>query len=227
VDTAIKLVLVAVVVIWLALVVWTFLDARRRIADRFLVGCATLGALFPFIGSLVYLIVRPPELLADVEERELEIAAAEARLAQLKATTCPHCDTPTRSDFLRCPGCLRKLREACPHCSKALNPEWRICPYCEADPLKAPAAKSPAPTRRRRTATSANTGETDAVTKSEPAKATTKATTKAAAKRNTRHKPSDGAGPDSGTSSTAPPKRPARSRSASDADSSPEAEPTA
>ena len=39
------------------------------------------GSLFPFIGTIVYLIVRPPEYLDDVRERELEIAAAEARLA--------------------------------------------------------------------------------------------------------------------------------------------------
>ena len=46
-----------------------------------LVGCATAASVFPFIGTIVYLIVRPPEFLDDVRERELEMAAAEARLA--------------------------------------------------------------------------------------------------------------------------------------------------
>ena len=45
-----------------------------------LVGCATVASLFPFIGTIVYSIVRPPEYLEDAHEREVEIRAAEARL---------------------------------------------------------------------------------------------------------------------------------------------------
>jgi hypothetical protein len=162
---AFNLVVVALVVIWLALVYWTFADARRRIEDRFLVTCATVAALFPFIGSLIYLIVRPPEYLEDVRERELEMAAAEARLEAATAPqsvhSCPHCDEQIEQDFIRCPSCLRRLREPCPSCEKPLDPEWRICPYCEADPKqgarkRVPRAKAdsgdgderkPAPTR--------------------------------------------------------------------------------
>ena len=47
-----------------------------------LVVCATAASLFPFIGTIIYMIVRPPEYLADARERDLEILAAEARLAQ-------------------------------------------------------------------------------------------------------------------------------------------------
>ena len=57
---AVNLLLLFLVVIWLALVYWTWSDARRRIADPMLVGCATAASLFPFIGTIVYLIVRPP-----------------------------------------------------------------------------------------------------------------------------------------------------------------------
>ena len=80
-NLAVNLLLLFLVVIWLALVYWTWADARRRIADPMLVGCATAAALFPFIGTIIYLIVRPPEFLDDVRERELEMAAAQARLA--------------------------------------------------------------------------------------------------------------------------------------------------
>ena len=41
---------------------------------------------------IVYLIVRPPEFLDDVRLRELEMTAAEARLASLDYSLCPHCD---------------------------------------------------------------------------------------------------------------------------------------
>src|ERR1700709_2932047 len=67
------------VVLWLALIVYTYLDARRRISDPFLVACATVASFFPYIGTAVYTIVRPPEFLEDAHERELEIKAAAPR----------------------------------------------------------------------------------------------------------------------------------------------------
>src|ERR687888_1211791 len=90
-NLAVNLLLLFLVVLWLALVYWTYADARRRIEDPMLVGCATAASLFPFIGTIVYMIVRPPEYLEDRHERELEIAAAEARLATLEASACPYC----------------------------------------------------------------------------------------------------------------------------------------
>ena len=39
---AVELVILFLVVIWLALIYWTYADARRRIADPLLIGCATL-----------------------------------------------------------------------------------------------------------------------------------------------------------------------------------------
>src|SRR3954451_22409025 len=90
-DTAFKLLILVLVVVWLALVWYTFADARRRIGDPLLVGSATVAALiFPFVGTIVYMIVRPPEYLDDVRERELEIQAAEARLHDQDIHFCPH-----------------------------------------------------------------------------------------------------------------------------------------
>src|ERR687893_751310 len=120
--------------LWLALAFYTYMDARRRVADPMLVGTATVAALiFPFIGTIVYMIVRPPEFLEDVHERELEIQAAEARLAQLQGETCPYCEFHVERDFLRCPSCLRRLKEPCRACAKPLDPRWKICPFCEAE----------------------------------------------------------------------------------------------
>src|SRR3954470_16505777 len=91
-ETAVKLLVLFLVVIYVALIYYTFADARRRIEDPMLVGCATIAALFPFVGTIVYMIVRPPEFLDDVRERELEMQAAEARLHQMGFFACPHCD---------------------------------------------------------------------------------------------------------------------------------------
>jgi hypothetical protein len=135
------------VVIWLALVYWTYADARRRIADPLLVGCATAASLFPFVGTIVYVIVRPPEYLEDVRERELEIQAAEARLTSLEHIHCQYCGFEVEKAFLRCPSCLRRLKEPCGVCGKPLDPRWKICPYCEAEVGQAAEGRRPRPRR--------------------------------------------------------------------------------
>jgi hypothetical protein len=123
--------LLMLVVLWLALIVYTYLDARRRISDPFLIACATVASFFPYIGTAVYAIVRPPEYLEDAHERELEIKAAELRVRQLKEMTCPNCEYPVEKNFLRCPNCQRRLKDPCPTCGKPVDPRWGICPYCE------------------------------------------------------------------------------------------------
>ncbi len=113
-------------------------------SDPMLVGCATAASLFPFVGTIVYMILRPPEYLEDVRERELELQAAEARLHDLDHSLCPHCDYRIERDFIRCPSCLRKLKERCTSCSRPLDRAWTICPYCETDvPVAKPARRAP------------------------------------------------------------------------------------
>jgi hypothetical protein len=146
-NTAVNVLLLVLIVVWLALLFWTFADARRRIDDPMLVACATAASLFPFVGTIVYLIVRPPEFVDDVRLRELEMTAAEARLAQLDYQLCPHCDYEIKADYLRCPSCMRKLKERCYSCGKPVDPAWKLCPFCEAEMQSEP---PPQATRRRR-----------------------------------------------------------------------------
>jgi hypothetical protein len=158
-NTAVNVLILVLVVLWFALIFWTFADARRRIDDMMLVICATAASLFPFVGTIVYLIVRPPEFLDDVRLRELEMHAAEARVHELDHVLCPYCGQGVQNDFLRCPNCLSRLKEPCRSCRKPLDPLWQICPYCEAEVapgITAASAKSAA-RRRRRSAESAAT----------------------------------------------------------------------
>jgi hypothetical protein len=166
--------LLLLVVLWLALIVYTYLDARRRISDPFLVACATVASFFPFIGTAVYAIVRPPEYLEDAHERELEIKAAELRVRQLREQTCPACEYPVEKNYLRCPNCQRRLKDPCPTCGKPVDPRWGLCPFCETnlgggggderprrkrrDPEERQAPKRQAPPRRNQQAPEAREG---------------------------------------------------------------------
>jgi hypothetical protein len=161
-NTAVNVLILVLIVVWAALVFWTLADARRRIDDPMLVGCATLASLFPFVGTIVYMIVRPPEYLDDVRLRELEMQAAEARLVALDYQLCPHCEYEIKGDYLRCPSCMRKLKDSCHSCGKAIDPGWRLCPYCEAETA---AAQPTGSSRRRRR--SSTTSE-DAVAEPSP-----------------------------------------------------------
>jgi hypothetical protein len=145
-NLAATLVLLLLVVLWLALIVYTFLDARRRIADPFLVACATIASFFPYIGTAVYTIVRPPEFLEDAHERELEIKAAELRVRHLREQSCPNCEYPVEKNYLRCPNCQRRLKDPCPTCGEPVDPRWGLCPYCETS-LSGERSRQP---RRRR-----------------------------------------------------------------------------
>jgi len=152
-NLAIDLLILFLVILYVSLIYWTYADARRRILDPMLVGCAVFVSLFPFVGTIVYIILRPPEYLEDVRERELEVQAAEVRLQQLDQALCPHCDHNIERDFLRCPSCLRKLKDPCVNCKRPLEPTWSICPYCEADVA---GVASPKRSRARREHTAAS-----------------------------------------------------------------------
>jgi hypothetical protein len=144
-----------VVLFWIATVFWVWKDARRRIGNRGLVALATLLGCVPFLGPVIYMLFRPPEYLDDVRERELEIRAIERRLEAGPELTCWVCNAEVQPEFLVCPVCTTRLRQACDTCSRPLEPAWQVCPYCEtpvaADentvPLRQP-ARRPRQTRR-------------------------------------------------------------------------------
>jgi len=118
-NLVVTLFILMLVVVWLALIVYTYLDARRRVSDPFLVACATIAAFIPYIGTAVYAILRPPEFLEDAHERELEIRAAELRVRQLTEALLPQLRVPGREELPALPelpapaqGPVPQLRQA-------------------------------------------------------------------------------------------------------------------
>ena len=156
-NLAVNLLILVLVVVWLSLVYWTWADARRRVSDPVLIVTATAASLIPFIGTIVYTILRPPEYLADAREREVETQASELRMRHLTAQSCPRCEHPIERSWLRCPECQHRLKDPCVTCNRPVDPRWSVCPYCET-PLRAeepePAQARQRPSRRRSSASS-------------------------------------------------------------------------
>jgi hypothetical protein len=130
------LVLFSVIVLWLGAGYWTHRDARRRIGDPVLVWSATALGLVPVLGPLAYLLIRPPETLADRRSRRLELRTLEQSLER-HGPRCPVCRTGVEAAFLVCPVCTTELKEPCRACKAPLEPLWQVCPYCTA-PVREP-----------------------------------------------------------------------------------------
>ena len=117
------------IVFWIGLAYWVNKDARRRSRSVFLISVATLLGLVPFVGPVVYLLLRPAETRSEVRSRDAELAALET-LAARRIPTCPECTAPVEAEYLVCPVCATHLREPCARCNTPLDRLWQICPYC-------------------------------------------------------------------------------------------------
>ncbi len=122
--------------LWISLIIWTFRDMRNRSRDPFAqILAALVVAILPVVGLVIYLILRPPETLAEAYERALE---EEALLQEIEdRPACPGCSRTVDAHWILCPHCHTRLRRACPDCNALLELQWSICPYCgneHADP---------------------------------------------------------------------------------------------
>jgi RNA polymerase subunit RPABC4/transcription elongation factor Spt4 len=95
-------------------------------------GLIILCTPFLFVlGVVVYRVVRPPERLGEVYERNL---AEEALLAEVEAIkTCRNCDRRVNAEWIICPWCRTRLNRVCPNCSKLVGLDWTICAWCGKD----------------------------------------------------------------------------------------------
>lgn len=128
--------------LWLALIIWTFRDIRRRSRDVLGRILAVLVVALLFLpGLVVYLILRPPRTLEQEYQQTLE---EEALLQSIEdANLCPGCSRRVRENWIVCPNCHTKLRKPCHHCGRLMELAWNLCPYCG----------TPAPGMRREGAT--------------------------------------------------------------------------
>lgn len=114
---------------WLAMVIWTWRDIRARSRDIFAAILAVvLVAIFPVVGLLLYLLLRPKETLAEAYDRALE---EEALLRSIEEQlVCPNCQRAVDDDWRYCAYCHTLIKKGCPSCGQLLELGWNLCPYC-------------------------------------------------------------------------------------------------
>lgn len=114
---------------WIAMGIWTFNDIRSRSRDwlAILLACV-LVLIFPIVGLVLYLMIRPKHTLAEVYDRALE---EEALLREIEETlACITCGVPVKENWVYCPTCHQQLQHSCVNCKQLVRNEWEICVYC-------------------------------------------------------------------------------------------------
>jgi hypothetical protein len=129
---------IAAVYVAIAFFVWR--DARRR-SDSILfqLFALLLGFFPPFLGALVYLVVRPPTTL----DEERALALEQQTLREIDNETvvlrpCPSCGREIEADFIVCPHCRTQFARRCHACDRVLRLGWAVCPYCAEEVGHAP-----------------------------------------------------------------------------------------
>lgn len=114
---------------WIAMGIWAFNDIRSRSHDWLAIVLACLLVLiFPVVGLILYLMIRPKYTLAEVYDRALE---EEALLREIEESlVCITCGIPVKEGWVYCPNCHHQLQHSCTNCKNLVRNEWEICVFC-------------------------------------------------------------------------------------------------
>jgi RNA polymerase subunit RPABC4/transcription elongation factor Spt4 len=136
VRLAIQAVAVYLILLWAASAYWAYRDLQSRTTNPvapYLAAALIIlftPALF-FFGIIIYRIVRPPETVAEANERAL---AEEAMMVEIESQPhCANCSRQVHEDWIICPTCRNRLRRVCPNCSRLVELDWSLCAWCGKD----------------------------------------------------------------------------------------------
>lgn len=116
--------------LWLAIIIWVTRDVLQRSSNIiFQAFSILLNIVAPFLGVLLYLIIRPGKTRAERYYEELEMGMLEEDNSG-EQNTCGKCLTPADKDYSFCPNCGEGLKKTCLKCKKTFPMIWSICPFC-------------------------------------------------------------------------------------------------
>ena len=131
-SLVIRLIGAYIVLVWLAVALWAFIDMRRRTNNPAAAYAAAaliiLASPVLFLPALiVHRIIRPADFTSERRVAHLREAALEA---ETLSPRCPECRRLVEDDWLLCPGCRRPLGHHCHACGGTVGLDWPVCAWC-------------------------------------------------------------------------------------------------
>jgi len=121
-----------VILVWLAVALWAFVDMRRRtthLAAAY--GAAALVILAsPLLFPLAVVIIRIVRPATFAAEHRLALVRESVLQADFIAPRCPDCRRVVEPDWILCPSCRQMLAHMCGHCGRTAELDWSICAWC-------------------------------------------------------------------------------------------------
>ena len=116
--------------LWFAIIIWVTKDALERSSSiLFQAFSILLNIAIPFLGVLLYLIIRPGKTRMENYYEELERNMLEGGDVS-DTSACDKCLTPVDKEYSFCPNCGNSLKKTCQGCKKTFPNLWNICPFC-------------------------------------------------------------------------------------------------
>lgn len=121
--------LYGLVVFWLVVLYWVWLDSGERTSNKTVrISYVILVVVLNVVGLLIYLIIRPSQTIEEIYWADLERRYLKYETAELG--DCPKCGSQLFPGSTYCPSCGYKLKVKCPRCSMYVDKKNRFCPHC-------------------------------------------------------------------------------------------------
>lgn len=119
----------ALVVFWLVVLYWVWLDSGDRTSNRTVRYLyVLLVASLNVIGWIIYLMIRPSQTIEEIYWADLERRYLKFETAELG--DCPRCGAQLYPGYTYCPNCKYKLKKKCSKCEVYVDKRNKYCPYC-------------------------------------------------------------------------------------------------
>jgi RNA polymerase subunit RPABC4/transcription elongation factor Spt4 len=116
--------------LWMAIIIWVTKDSLERSNSIIFQAISILlNIAIPFLGILLYLIIRPSKTRMENYYEELERNMLETGETG-ETNVCDKCLTPVDKSYNFCPNCAESLKKTCSKCKKNFPSIWNICPFC-------------------------------------------------------------------------------------------------
>jgi len=120
---------VALVVFWLVIIGWVWVDSSERTSKKGLkVGYILLVIFFNIFGLIIYLIIRPSETIEEIYWEDLERRYLKYETSELG--DCPRCGSQLYPGYVFCTNCGYRLKVKCPQCGVLIDKDHVFCEYC-------------------------------------------------------------------------------------------------